>query len=64
MGRDLLDTLDIGPGEGTVGVIEDTKKDRIYVFEVSRFETLAEAEEYAGEVLAQHHIAEAMQTLH
>ncbi len=62
--RDLLDTVDLEPDEGTVGVVEDTKNDRVYVIEIVRFETLAEAERYAGEVLAHHHIAQSLGTVH
>ena len=62
--RDLLDTVDLQPDEGTVGVVEDTKNDRVYVIEMVRFETLAEAEQYAGEVLAHHHIVASLGTIH
>ena len=52
--NDFLDALDLDVDQGTVGVIEDTKLDRYYVVEVSRFETLDEAEEFAAEVMKDH----------
>ena len=54
MSNDFLDALDLDVDQGTVGVIEDTKLDRYYVVEVSRFETLDEAEEFAAEVIKDH----------
>lgn len=54
MSRDFLDTLDLDVDQGTVGVIEDTKLDRYYVVEVSRFETLDEAEEFAADLIKGH----------
>ena len=62
--RDLLDTVDLEPDEGTVGGGEDTKNDRVYVIEIVRFETLAEAERYAGAGVAHHHIAQSLGTVH
>lgn len=64
MARDFIDSLDLDIGDGTVGVIEDTKHERFYVIEVSRFETIEEAEEYAHFVIADHHAAERLSTIH
>jgi len=52
--RDFLDTLDLDVDEGSVGVIEDKKLDRYYVVEVSRFETLDEAEEFVADLIKDH----------
>jgi len=52
--NDFLDALDLDVDQGTVGVIEDTKLDRYYVVEVSRFETLDEAEEFAADLIKDH----------
>ncbi len=54
MSNDFLDALDLDVDQGTVGVIEDTKLDRYYVVEVSRFETLDEAEEFAADLIKDH----------
>ncbi len=54
MSNDFLDALDLDVDQGTVGVIEDTKLDRYYVVEVSRFETLDEAEGFAADLIKDH----------
>lgn len=58
-----LEDIELEEGEGAIGVFE-VGRDRFYVVQISRFETIEEADGFAEDVLAGAAMAGAMTTIH